>query len=107
MMYVGWTTVPEKADAARLATECVKRGLAVCAQIDGPVTATFVWKGQLETCLEYRIHFKCLPESLNALEQYVLGHHPYQTPEWMVFKAEHVSEKYLSWARTDTNNRPL
>jgi periplasmic divalent cation tolerance protein len=107
MMHIAWTTVPEKADAARLATETVSRGLACCAQVDGPVTSTFVWKGQLDSCLEFRIQFKCLPEKLNQLEAFVLAHHPYQTPEWTVINADRVSEKYLSWARADSTNRPL
>lgn len=107
MMYLIWTTVPEKADAAKLATDCVQMGLAACAQVDGPITSTFVWKGHLDSCSEYRIHFKCLPDRLKSLEDHVLSHHPYQTPEWTVVKADLVSEKYLSWARTDTTHRPL
>lgn len=106
-MLVAWTTVAEHADAERLATDAVAGNLAVCVQIDGPITSHYRWQGKAERSEEYRLCFKCLPERLDALERHVLAHHPYDTPEWLVVRAEHVGEKYLSWAKANSSTPPL
>ncbi|MCX6955358.1 MAG: divalent-cation tolerance protein CutA [Verrucomicrobia bacterium] len=98
-MWIAWTTVANRADADRLAADAVARGLAVCVQIDGPVVSHYRWEGRAERAEEFRLAFKCLPERLAALEAEILATHPYETPEWLVIRAEHVGEKYLSWAR--------
>ncbi|MBL9203206.1 MAG: divalent-cation tolerance protein CutA [Opitutaceae bacterium] len=97
-MFIAWTTVATRADAERLAARAVESGLAACVQIDGPVVSNYRWKGKVERGEEFRLTLKCLPAQLTALEQQVLAAHPYDTPEWLVVRAEHVAEKYLSWA---------
>ncbi len=106
-MFVAWTTVAERADADRIATGAVARNLAVCVQIDGPVTSHYRWQGKDEKSDEYRLTFKCLPGSLLPLEEYVLGAHPYDTPQWIAVRAERVGEKYLSWAEANSSTPPL
>lgn len=106
-MFIAWTTLGTRADAERLATEVVERGLAACVQIEGPITSHYRWEGRLERSEEYRLCLKCLPDKLVALEGYVLTHHPYATPEWIVVQADRVGEKYLSWASTSATNSPL
>ena len=106
-MFVAWTTVATRADADRLATGAVERGLAVCVQIDGPVASHYRWQGKTEHAEEFRLTFKCLPVQLSALEALILGSHPYDTPEWLVIRAERVGEKYLSWAAGSIHSPPL
>ncbi len=105
-MFVAWTTVAQRADADRLASGSVERGLAVCVQIDAPVTSHYRWGGKVETSEEFRLMFKCLPERLVGLEDYVFGAHPYETPEWIVVRADRVGEKYLSWAGANSSTPP-
>ena len=90
-----------------MATEVVALGLAACAQVEGPITSHYVWQGRLERTEEFRLCLKCLPDKLPALETHVLGHHPYAIPEWVVVRAAHVGEKYLSWAGSNATNLPL
>lgn len=106
-MFIAWTTLPTRADADKLATEVVARGLAVCAQVEGPIVSHYLWQGRLERAEEFRLCLKCLPDKVSALEKYVLAAHSYETPEWLVVKVEHVGEKYLSWAGTTHTNLPL
>ncbi len=106
-MYIAWSTVASRAEADRLATDTVARQLAVCVQIDGPLTSHYRWEDRTETSQEFRLTFKCLPRQLSALESHVLAHHPYATPEWLVVRADHVGEKYLSWAEGNSSNPPL
>ena len=106
-MMIGWTSVPGQADADLLASEAIERGLAVCAQIEGPITSRYRWNGKMEVAQEFRVMFKYIDERAKPLESFVLSRHPYATPEWVCVKADHVSEKYLSWARSEATNRPL
>ena len=106
-MFIVWTTVGNRVDADRLASEAVARNLAVCVQIEGPITSHYRWQGQDERSEELRLTFKCLPAQLDRLQQHVLATHPYATPEWVVVRAERVGEKYLSWAEANSSTPPL
>lgn len=106
-MFIAWSTVSARADADRMAAEVVRQGLAVCVQVDGPIVSHYRWNGQLERSEEFRLTFKCLPDRLAALETHVLAQHPYDTPEWLVVRAEQVGEKYLSWATANSSSPPL
>lgn len=106
-MLLAWTTVATRTDADRLAVEAVARNLAACVQVEGPVTSHFRWQGKDERAEEFRLCFKFLPENATALETHVLAAHPYDTPEWVVVQAQHVAEKYLSWARANSSTPPL
>ena len=106
-MFIAWTTVANRADADRLATDAVARNLAVCVQIEGPITSHYRWHGRDERSEEFRLTFKCLPSHLDALQEHVLATHSYDTPEWFVIRAERVGEKYLSWANTNSSTPPL
>jgi periplasmic divalent cation tolerance protein len=85
----------------------VSRQLAVCVQIDGPILSIYRWEGKMDQSEEFRLTFKCLPSCVAALEEQVLLRHPYHTPEWVVVRAEHVGEKYLSWANASSSTPPL
>ena len=106
-MLIAWTTVGTNGDAERLASDVVAAGLAACVQVEGPVVSHFRWEGKMERVEEVRLCFKFLPEQLAALEKLVLTSHPYDTPEWIVVRAEHVGEKYLSWAEATVHSPPL
>lgn len=106
-MFIAWTTLATRADAEKLAAEVVARGLATCAQVDAPIVSYYIWQGRPEQTEEFRLCLKCLPDRFTALEAHVLSHHPYATPEWLAVRAEHVGEKYLSWAGANATNLPL
>jgi periplasmic divalent cation tolerance protein len=107
MLLIAWTSVASRADADRLAADAVAHNLAVCVQIEGPITSHYRWAGKVEQTTEFRLMFKCLPAHSAALEARILATHPYQTPEWIVVPAAHVTEKYLSWARENPQRLPL
>ncbi len=102
-MLIAWTTVADHDDADLLAAEAIARGLAVCVQVHGAVTSHYRWQGAQEQVTEYRLMFKFLPGQQPALEAWLHASHPYETPEWVVVRAEHVGEKYLSWAVANAN----
>jgi periplasmic divalent cation tolerance protein len=106
-MFVGWTTVAHREDADRLAAAAVARGLAICVQIDGPVASHYRWAGKDIREEEYRLCFKFLEPKSAELERWLSESHPYDTPEWVAVRADHVGEKYLSWAKSNPTNSTL
>jgi periplasmic divalent cation tolerance protein len=107
MMFIGWTTVAHREDAERLAADAVARGLAVCVQIEGPVTSHYCWAGKDLREEEFRLCFKFLESRAVDLDLWLHGVHPYNTPEWVAVRAQHVGEKYLSWARSNPTHSTL
>jgi periplasmic divalent cation tolerance protein len=103
---IAWTTVSTPEEAESLAAATVERGLAACVQISG-IVSHYRWNGRAERTEELRLTFKCLEAQLPALEAFVLETHPYDVAEWVVVRAERVSEKYLSWAEANSTNQPL
>jgi periplasmic divalent cation tolerance protein len=106
-MLIAWTTVATQADADRIAADAVAKNLAVCVQIDGPIVSHYRWQGRDVREQEFRLTFKLMASHAKLLEEQVLALHPYETSEWVVIRAEHVAEKYLSWARANSSTRPL
>jgi periplasmic divalent cation tolerance protein len=106
-MFIAWTTVAHREDADRLAVEVISRHLAVCVQIEGPLVSHFRWQGQDQRTEEFRLTFKHLAGQRESLERHVLSAHPYDTPEWLVVRADSVGEKYLSWAEANSSTPPL
>jgi periplasmic divalent cation tolerance protein len=107
MLLVGWTTIATRKDADRLGQGLVASRLAACVQIDGPIASHYIWQGQPETAEEYRLTVKFIPARAEAVKMWILKEHPYDTPEWLVVRAEDVAEKYLSWARANCTSAPL
>jgi periplasmic divalent cation tolerance protein len=103
---IAWTTIGSAAEAEKLAAETIARGLAACVETTGLVSH-YRWQGRQERTEEVRLTFKFLEGQLAALEHFVLESHPYETPQWIVLKADHVSEKYLSWARPEATKSDL
>lgn len=107
MLLIGWTTVADRPTAERLAHGLIDAGLAVCVQIDGPITSVYRWQNKVETATEFRLCVKLLPAKADAIESWLNANHPYAIAEWVVVRAEIVAEKYLSWALTSFSNPPL
>jgi periplasmic divalent cation tolerance protein len=107
MLLVGWTTVATHDDANRLARGLVEARLAACVQVDGPIFSHYIWENRSETTEEFRLAVKFIPARAGAVEAWLFANHPYETPEWIVVRAEYVAEKYLSWARANSTSAPL
>lgn len=106
-MLIGWTTTETEIQARELADGLIAQRLAACVQIEGPITSVFRWEGKTESATEYRLAIKFLGTRHLEVETYLHNHHPYATPQWIVVRAEHVAEKYLSWAQANSSSLPL
>jgi periplasmic divalent cation tolerance protein len=94
---IGLTTCDNQDVADRIAIELVERGLAACVKIDPNVRAVYKWKGELQNHSEIRLLVKFVASKSELIESYIKANHPYEIPEWVVIRPEHVSQKYLDW----------
>lgn len=106
-MLIGWTTVETREQAEKLATGLIEARLAACVQIEGPIRSHFRWEGRAQSGDEYRLTVKYLPHRQVEVESWLFARHPYTVPQWVVVRAEHVAEKYLSWAQANSTPLPL
>lgn len=81
-------------------------GLAACAQVEGGLRSFYSWKG--ETCCdeETRLWLKSDARHLSRLETHVMRAHPYDTPQWILWKDLHVSETYGHWLLNSLKDPP-
>jgi len=106
-MNIGWTTVAINDDAQKIAKELVESRLAVCVQIDGPITSFYRWDEELKKDQEYRLTIKFLAENTEKVEAWINENHPYDTPEWLSTRAERVSYGYKKWAEAGVEHKPV
>lgn len=104
---LGWTTIGTEAAANVLARSLIESQLAVCVQIDGPITSIYRWDDEIQSEQEFRLSVKFLAEQRERLEAHLNKAHPYENPEWLAVEATHVTEKYLSWAKANSSQSPL
>ena len=94
------TDAPEKADV--LARGAVAARVAACAQISGPVTSVYRWKGEIETASEWQVLFKTTDTRYAELEAYLRQAHDYDTPEIIATPIVRGSAAYLEWLERET-----
>jgi periplasmic divalent cation tolerance protein len=94
------TDSPEKAEA--LARGAVEARVAACAQIAGPVTSVYRWKGGVETAAEWQVLLKTTEARYDALEAHLRAAHDYETPEIIATPVVRGDAAYLRWIEEET-----
>jgi periplasmic divalent cation tolerance protein len=100
---IGWTTVDSAAVADKLAASLVAARLAACAQVDGPVTAHYIWEGKPERATEWRVWVKFPAKHAKKIAAWLKTHHPYSTPQWLAVEAAAVAGPYRRWVEASTH----
>lgn len=91
------TTVADKEDAQRIANRLVGERLAACVQVIGPITSTYWWQGEVETCGEWLCLAKTNRQLYAKVEALILRDHPYDVPEILATPCVEGSQAYLEW----------
>ncbi|PID78800.1 divalent-cation tolerance protein CutA [bacterium DOLJORAL78_65_58] len=92
------TTFDSTEKAEEVAAAMVDHGLAVCAQVDGPMRSFYRWQGQLQRDSEVRVTFKVLPDRFELFCGELRLQHPYDVPQMTAWPAAWVDPRYLDWA---------
>jgi periplasmic divalent cation tolerance protein len=91
------TTLPDLAQAERLAGLLVERGLVACASIQSPCRSLYRWQGQVESSEEIPLLLKTTAAAYPALAEVLRAEHPYELPEIIAVPVTHGLPDYLAW----------
>ena len=102
------TTTDSQAEANRLAELLVTQRLAACVQTT-PITSTYTWQDKLHRESEWLLLIKTRADHYEAVQEVIIQHHPYETPEIIQAPITQGSPAYLAWmdAQTKPNDRLL
>ena len=97
------TTTDSEDEARRIAAPLVDRRLAACAQIVGPITSVYRWKGKVETAGEWLCLIKTTSATYDDLEAAIREMHSYEVPEIVAVPLCAGSSDYLDWLKGQVN----
>jgi periplasmic divalent cation tolerance protein len=97
-------TCPSKRVAEDIADAALEARLAACANIEGPVTSSYRWKGVIEQSFEFILWLKAPEENWVKLDQMIVRIHPYDVPAIVAMPLTHVNAGYAAWANENTAN---
>jgi uncharacterized protein involved in tolerance to divalent cations len=66
--------------------------------MDQNVRTIYRYGSQTHDENEIRLMIKFAARNADAIEAYILKHHDYDVPEWIVIRPENVNSRYLAWA---------
>ena len=91
------STVHSEQVAQALATGIIEAHLGACAQVVGPVTSVYRWKGKVQTEPEWRLEVKTTTARVGELTEYIKANHAYDLPEILAMPIEGGSAEFLDW----------
>lgn len=94
---IGWTTLPSREEADRLAAGAVEAGLAACAQVEGPIRSHYTWEGERQSEEEWRVALKHAASRADDLQAWILSRHPHAVAQWLAVEAVAVAPAYRAW----------
>lgn len=97
-----FTTMDKEEDARRIAGLMIEKRFAACAQILGPISSIYRWKGKVEEAREWFCIFKTRRTLFQRLQDGIRTVHPYEVPEIVALPIESGSPEYLNWLREET-----
>ncbi|MDH5770045.1 MAG: divalent-cation tolerance protein CutA [Candidatus Bathyarchaeota archaeon] len=95
------TTFGNKEEAEKISQIVVEKRLAGCAQVIGPITSIYWWKGKIERAEEWLCLIKSQADLYQELESTILQVHSYENPEILAMPIIRGSKSYLSWLESE------
>ncbi|MDP9401917.1 MAG: divalent-cation tolerance protein CutA [Actinomycetota bacterium] len=91
------TTAGSREEAEALADAVLRRRLAACVQVVGPVQSRYWWHGELESAEEWLCLAKTTHDRMEELMEAIGGAHSYETPEIIATSIVGGTGPYLRW----------
>jgi len=95
------TVAGNKEEAEKISHAVVEKRLAGCAQVLGPITSTYWWKGKIEKAEEWVCLMKSRTDLYQELESTIRQVHSYEVPEILVMPIAKGSKGYLDWLESE------
>lgn len=100
-------TFPDLEKARHVGTSLIESQLAACVNLLPSVESIYRWQGQVEQASEVLAVFKTTAAALAEFEVKLAALHPYEVPEIIALKPEHVAESYERWVSESVVKPPL
>jgi periplasmic divalent cation tolerance protein len=91
------STTGTREEAGTISQELVRRRLAACVNIMGPIDSVYRWKGEVETSQEFLLLIKTTADQVAGLKAAIQEMHSYEVPECIAVPVEDGLSEYLSW----------
>jgi periplasmic divalent cation tolerance protein len=75
----------------------VKKSLAGCCQIVGPIESHYIWENRAEVSKEYLCLIKTTTKHYKRIEKTIKDYHTYQVPEIIAVDIEKGYRPYFKW----------
>ncbi|MGI8813594.1 MAG: divalent-cation tolerance protein CutA [Pyrinomonadaceae bacterium] len=96
-MLIVLTSVATPEDGEGLAEKLVGERLAACVQVLPAARSVYVWDGEIKKETETLLLIKTTEDRFGPLERFLRANHPYEVPEIVAVRPEHVSGSYAAW----------
>jgi periplasmic divalent cation tolerance protein len=96
------STYPNKKSISKVAHNVVERRLAACVNYT-KINSVYAWKGKIEDAKEFLVLFKTTKELKQKLKEEIARSHPYEVPEIVELRMDHVSLSYMKWLEDSTS----
>ncbi len=97
-------TCPSRRVAEDIADAALEARLAACANLEGPVSSTYRWKGVIEQSFEFILWLKAPDANWTNIEALVKRVHPYDVPAIVATALTQITDDYAAWALENTAN---
>lgn len=99
-----YITCPDESTAHEIGQHLLQLRLAACYNTF-PITSGYWWQGMIQRDQEWVCVAKTSEQQASALEQAVLGIHPYEVP-CVVHWSAAANEAYARWIEEETVGQP-
>lgn len=96
-----YTTFPSVESAESVCGQLLSWRLIACANIRGPMTSLYWWKGKIEKATEIPAILKTQKSRLSTLFDRIKTLHPYEVPCMIALPVEKVNRDYELWLKAE------
>jgi len=90
-------TISDEKEATKIVRSLLKDRLIACANIVGPVSSLFWWKGKIDKANEFLVIMKSRKNLFKRLSERVEELHSYEVPEVIALPVIEGLPSYLNW----------
>jgi periplasmic divalent cation tolerance protein len=94
---VVFVMVSDEKEATKIVRNLLKERLIACANIVGPVSSLFWWKGKIDKASEFLVIMKSRKNLFKKLSERVKELHSYEVPEVIALPITEGLPSYLNW----------
>ena len=92
-------TTANREEAVKIVRNLLEERLIACANIVGPISSIFWWKGKIDEASEFLVFMKSHKNLFERLSERVIEIHSYEVPEIIALPIIGGSPPYLDWLK--------